>query len=162
MSVRLSVCQCGITWLPPDRFLWNFMSVFFESLSRKFEFRWTLTWMTGTLHEDQYTFLIISHSFLLRMKNVSDKSCKENQNTYFIFNENQNTYRAIYEKTWKNILDPDSTRMTIWRTRIACSISTATNIHWSYVIFIAFPLATLVAWSHINVTLYVNCLSCLF
>jgi len=28
-----------------------------------------------TLHEDQYTFLIISGTVLLRMKNASDKSC---------------------------------------------------------------------------------------
>jgi len=38
----------------------------------------------GTLHEDQYTFLIISHSFLLGLGNISDKSCRENQNTHFI------------------------------------------------------------------------------
>jgi len=29
--------------------------------------------MKGTLHEDQYTFFIISCSFLLRMRNVADK-----------------------------------------------------------------------------------------
>ena len=40
--------------------------------------------MKGTLHEDQYTFLIISRSVLLRMRNVSDKSCRENQNTHFV------------------------------------------------------------------------------
>jgi len=39
----------------------------------------------GTLHEDQYSFLIISYPFLLRMRNVSDKSCGENQNTHFMF-----------------------------------------------------------------------------
>ena len=27
----------------------------------------------ATLHEDQYTFLIISHSVLLRMRNASDR-----------------------------------------------------------------------------------------
>jgi hypothetical protein len=41
--------------------------------------------MTGTLHEDQYTFLIICRSVLLRMRNVSDKSCRENRNTRFTF-----------------------------------------------------------------------------
>ena len=35
------------------------------------------TRITGTLHVDQCTFLIISSSILLRMKNVSDKSCRE-------------------------------------------------------------------------------------
>jgi len=45
-----------------------------------------MTRITGTLHEYEYTFLIISRSFLLRMRNVSDKSCRENQNTHFIPN----------------------------------------------------------------------------
>jgi len=35
--------------------------------------------MTGTLHEDLCTFLIISRSIPLRTGNVSDKSCRENQ-----------------------------------------------------------------------------------
>jgi len=39
----------------------------------------------GILHEDQYTFLIISRSVLLRMRNISDKSCRENQNIHFVF-----------------------------------------------------------------------------
>jgi len=38
----------------------------------------------GASHEDRYTVFIISRSFLLRMRNVSDKR-KENQNTRFIF-----------------------------------------------------------------------------
>jgi len=38
----------------------------------------------GTLHEDQYTFLIISHPLLLRVRNVSDRSCRENQNTFYV------------------------------------------------------------------------------
>jgi hypothetical protein len=41
----------------------------------------------GTLHEDQYTFLIISLSFLPTIKGVSDKRCGENRNTHFIFNK---------------------------------------------------------------------------
>ena len=61
--------------------------------------------ITGTLHEDQQTFSILSRSFLLRMKNISDKSCRETPNTHFTFNnffffEN----RAIYETMCKNIL----------------------------------------------------------
>jgi len=39
----------------------------------------------ATLHEDQATFLITSHSVLLIMRNVSDKSCRESQNSHFIF-----------------------------------------------------------------------------
>jgi hypothetical protein len=39
-----------------------------------------------TLLEDQYTFLIIYRSSLLRMRNGSDISCRENKNTHFMFN----------------------------------------------------------------------------
>jgi hypothetical protein len=42
--------------------------------------------MTGTFREGQYRFLIIFPSALLRMKNISCKSCKENQNIYSMFN----------------------------------------------------------------------------
>jgi len=40
----------------------------------------------GYLCEDQYTFFIISCSILLKMRKVADKSCRENQNTHFVFN----------------------------------------------------------------------------
>ena len=38
-----------------------------------------------TLHEDQCTFSTISHLFLFRMRNVSIKICRENQNTHIVF-----------------------------------------------------------------------------
>jgi hypothetical protein len=41
-----------------------------------------MTGLASTLHEDQYTFLIISRSVL---RNFSDQSCRENQNS-FTFN----------------------------------------------------------------------------
>jgi hypothetical protein len=46
--------------------------VFFENLSRKAKLRYNLTRITGTWHEDQYKFLIISCWILLRIRNVSD------------------------------------------------------------------------------------------
>ena len=60
--------------------------VWFEELWRTFKFHYTPTRITGTLHEYQCIFLIISRWILLRMRNVSDKSCRENQNTHFLFN----------------------------------------------------------------------------
>jgi len=42
------------------------------------------TGMTGALHEDQCTFLITSRSVILTMRNVADKSYRENQDTHFI------------------------------------------------------------------------------
>ena len=38
----------------------------------------------GTLRENQYMSLIIYRSVLLRMRNISDKSCRGNQNTLCI------------------------------------------------------------------------------
>jgi len=39
----------------------------------------------GTVHDDQYTFLITSRLIILRMKNISDRHCSESQNDYFMF-----------------------------------------------------------------------------
>jgi hypothetical protein len=64
---------------------------FFANLSRKFQFHYNLTTITGTLHEaDRYTFLIISRLIPLRMRNISEESCRENQNT-----------RIIKQLSWK-------------------------------------------------------------
>jgi hypothetical protein len=41
---------------------------------------------------------------------------------------------------WKNNVDAGGSHMTIWRMRIACWITKATDTHSEYVIFIAFPL----------------------
>jgi hypothetical protein len=44
-----------------------------------------MTRTVGTLHEDLCAFMIVSQLILVGMRNVSDKSCRENQNTYFMF-----------------------------------------------------------------------------
>jgi hypothetical protein len=54
-----------------------------KKLSRKFKLHCYLTWITSTLSEDQRTFMITSRWIPLRMRNVSDKSCRENHNTLF-------------------------------------------------------------------------------
>jgi len=35
------------------------------------------------------------------MRNTSDKSCRENQNTHFVFSSFFQKNRAFYEKMWK-------------------------------------------------------------
>ena len=62
------------------------IGLFLEKLVRRLKFIYNLTRKTGTFHEDQYIFSVISLPFLLRMNNISDKSCRENQNTNFTFN----------------------------------------------------------------------------
>jgi hypothetical protein len=50
-----------------------------------------------TLREDRYTFVIICRSVLVRMRNVSDRSCRENQNTHFVFNNPFFVSLNVYE-----------------------------------------------------------------
>jgi hypothetical protein len=47
----------------------------------------------------QYIFLIISRSFLLKVENFSDKSCRGNQNTHFV------VYNFFYKSSrlWDNV-----------------------------------------------------------
>jgi len=85
--------------------------------------------------------MLITLSSLLRIRNVSDKSRTEIQNTRFMFN---NIFlfeiRAVCEILCKkNIVKPGrQTQTTMWRMRIACLITKATNTHSQYIIFIAF------------------------
>jgi hypothetical protein len=86
-------------------------------------------------------FFIISRSLLLRVGNVSDKSCRENQNTHFVLSEfPPPENRAVNEIMWKNIVDPDRPQMLIWRMRVACWVRKNTETLTRYVIFLALPL----------------------
>jgi hypothetical protein len=67
----------------------------------------------GRLRKDLCTFVIISWWILLRMRNVSDKSCSENQKTGFMFNRYFPKKHAIYEIMWKNMVEPYRPPMTI-------------------------------------------------
>ena len=66
----------------------------------------------------------------------------------FFFSEN----RAVDEIMWKNMVERERPRMTIWRMRIACCITKATNAHSEYVVLTAFPLQQ-VARKRLNVTI---------
>jgi len=45
-----------------------------------------MTRITRSLHEDVCTVMIVGSSVLLRIRNVSDNSCRENQNIFYINN----------------------------------------------------------------------------
>ena len=61
--------------------------------------------------------------------------------------------RAVNEITWKNIVQPDMPKMTIWRMRNAYWKTKATHTR-------IFSTASMVARTRLNVALYVHCLSC--
>jgi len=103
---------------------------FFETLSRKCKFHYIRTRITGTLRQDQCTIFLIFRSVLPRIRNVSHKNCKENQNTDFVFSnffflEN----RAVYKIMRKSSVARGRPQMTIWRTCVAYWIPKATNTH---------------------------------
>jgi hypothetical protein len=99
-----------------------------------------MTTITGTLHEDPRTFIIISRWIFPRMRNISDKSCRENQNTHFMFNH----FSRKSCRLWDNVEKYGRARQTtddniIRRMRFASWITKATDTHSEYVILIAFP-----------------------
>ena len=87
--------------------------------------------------------MIISRSVLLRMRNVSHKSCRENQNTHFVFSDLFFFFenRVVYEIMWRNMVErgQDTDGKIIWRMRFSRQIPKATDTHSEYVILIAFP-----------------------
>jgi hypothetical protein len=89
--------------------------------------------MTDTLHEDR------NISLLLRIRNVSGESCRENQNKHFTFNYSIFENRAVYEIVVKNIVELGRPQITTRRMRIVCWITKATNTPSEYVKIIAFP-----------------------
>ena len=134
------------TRIPVDIFSLNLIFEYYcENLSKKIKFHENLTRITDTLLEDQYTFLIISLSALLKIRNVLDKVVQEIERhiscSVFFFFE----IRSVYEIAWKNTVLLGRPQMTMWRLRISCSIPKATNTFSEYVILIAFPLQQ---WSH--------------
>jgi len=63
------------------------------------------------------------------MRNVSDESCRENQNTHFVFSNFIFENRVVYEIMWENIVGTDRPQITIWRMCVAFWIPEATNSH---------------------------------
>ena len=52
---------------------------------------------------------------------------------------------AVYETTYKNVLEQRRIQMTMWLMRIACWIPKAANTRSEYVLLITFPLQQ---WLH--------------
>ena len=136
--VCLSVCPHGTAWLPLGRFSWNFKCEYFLKLCWENSSFIKIWQYTKTL----YTFLTISRSFLLRMKNVLDKSCREIKTrfpcskTYVLYctchlRYNMEKHGKVRQVTYDNILR---------RMRTTCYIPKATNTHSQYIILIDFPL----------------------
>ena len=97
---------------------------------------------------------------------VFQKKCKENRNTYFVFDNFFFENRTVYEIMWKNSVEQGKPQMTVWHMRIVCWIPKATkkNTHTHGLYNTRthfFSTTTTFARTRLIVTLYLNCLSCL-
>jgi hypothetical protein len=114
------------------------------------------------------------------MRNVLDKSCRENENTHFIFNNFFRKSHRLWDMS-KNIAETEGPQMTLqygayalpaWvarlyaHTRMRIPTHPATHMHGQARIHrpicnaCCFYTATMVTWTRFNITLHVPCLSC--
>jgi hypothetical protein len=119
MSVYPSLstsCLHRTAQLPVDRFSLNLIFGYSSKVCRE-NSSFIETWQEY-FTEDQYTFSIICHSILLRMRNVSDKFLEQIK-THILCSLTFFLNRAVYEITWKNIVMPETLRVTIQCLQIA-------------------------------------------
>jgi hypothetical protein len=86
ISFVMSVREHGITRLPLDGFSINLIFHYFSKSVEQIKISLKSDNNRGvTLREGLRTFMIISRWIFPKMRNASDKSCRENQNSHFIF-----------------------------------------------------------------------------
>ena len=71
-------------------------------------------------------------------KCFGQKLWRKSKHTFYVRNFFPPENRAVYETMRKNTVQPDRPKTTIWRTRVACWKTTATNTHSEYVILLLF------------------------
>jgi hypothetical protein len=136
------VCPQGTSQLPLDGFSWNLIFEYFSKICLEYSSFikiWqesSVLYMTTNVH-----FLSYLAHFFFEWQNIQTKIVK-NIKTHFVFS-NFFFNPAVYEIMWNSIVGPDRPQITIWRMRIACRITKATNAHSEYVILIASPFQQL-------------------
>ena len=81
------------------------IEMFSENPSRLLKFHYNRVRITDTLHEDKYTFFIISRSFLHRMRNISGKISREKPHHTFNIQQLFFGNSAVYEILRKIIIE---------------------------------------------------------
>ena len=94
-------------WIFIQLDIWGFL----ENILRKFKFYSNRRIIISVFTCRSTYFFIITLSFLLRMRNVSDKVV-EKIKTHILCSVKFFDSRAVYEIMWKNFLVPDSSQMT--------------------------------------------------
>jgi hypothetical protein len=162
--VCLSFCpsvhmqQFGSHWMDFHE-IWHF-KIFWYSV-KKIQLWLKFDKNNGYFTWESSKFMILSCRILLRMRNVSDKSCRENRNTYltllFFWKS-----RCLWDKCgevwysqtchkWKYNSEQKRKNLHAWQLRQDTLIIFNTSCT---------STATVVTWMCLNVTFYIYCLSC--
>jgi hypothetical protein len=80
---------------------------------------------------------VVISRLVLRMRNVSDKSCNESSDTHFM---SKTFFCAIYDTVWENMVQQGRPQMTVWRMSIEFWKTMTRDTHSEYILIIAFPL----------------------
>ena len=151
MSVRLSVHMEHLSFQWTDVYEIWYLNIFRKSAQKSQvslkseENNGYFTWKHMYIYDN-----ISLNSF--RMRNISGKICRENQDTHFMFN---NCFPRKSCRCWDSVgkcwkVGQATCDNIIRRMRFACWTSKATNTHSEYAILISFPRQQ---WLHERVSL---------
>jgi hypothetical protein len=101
----------------------------------------------------------LSRCIHLRLQNVSDISCKGNQNIHFMFSNTPPPPRncAVYEIMWKSIVEQGRPQMTVRCMHAACWITKATRTHSEYVVLLFYYIKWVHECTSILGCTYITC-----
>jgi hypothetical protein len=80
--------------------------------SRRFKFHWNRARITGTLHEDHKTFVIISRTIFFKSEIFQTKVVEEIK-PHILYSITFSENRAVYKIIWKDITERGRLQMTI-------------------------------------------------
>ena len=142
--------EVGSHWTDFQK-IWYFENLK-KKLLRKFKFYYNRTRVTGTLHEDQYTFLITLIQFFLHEKFFSQKLERRSKHISCSINFSSRKSCRLWDNVEKYCTAGQATDDSIMRRMcIAHGITRATDTHSK--------LCNTYCWTLPNLTWYVHCLS---
>jgi hypothetical protein len=132
----------------------------FQKTLEKIEVSLNVTRITGTLHEDQYTLLIIARSFILRMRKLSEKSWREKSKYTFYIQK-----LFFFRKScllWVNVQKYCRAGETT-DDNMAHAHYMLDDLRLPHILICntyCFTTTINVVWTPLNITIYVPCVSC--
>ena len=157
VSCVMSVRPPAWNWAPIRRifFMEFHVWVFFENQLRKFNLDLYLKRMRGTVQKGPIHIYDISLNYLLRMRNVSNKSVEKNT-THILCTS---TFFRKSCRLWENV-DKYCTATDDDMAHAFCIQNESINTHTEYVILTALPLQQWLLATCLSAKLHVHCQFC--